>query len=303
MKRNGTSPARDLATKLVTALLVLGTNKSTLGSLAREVVRSIGTARSFIQCVTEFLVWRTAGGVGLDEPVTAVELEGYLTHESLRWRQKTLDQHRQALSLVFCVALMHVDAEVPTYASGRAYTCQEMELVAAHQQEHNALGTRLAFHSGLRAIELPELRPTGALPPADRPWHKNLFLGLEGGMFYGTTGKGGLPRRVWVPEKLHAQLQARSRSEALIVHDREIVRSTVFDVGGGHALSQSFSSASRRALGFSLGLHGLRHTYVQHRIEKLLGVGVAPLDALEIVSQEVGHLRADITTAYLTRRA
>ncbi|QDH60184.1 site-specific integrase [Pandoraea pnomenusa] len=302
MKKANPTPERDLAARLVSSLLMLRTSRATLRKLANNAIASVGTARNVVQCVTDFLTWRTAAEISLIEPVTRSELEAYLTHESFRWRQKTVDQHRQALSLVFCVTLMDVGAGIATHTRGRAYSATEMERIAVRQSGHNALSTRIAFHSGLRASELIELRIADEFPAADRPWRGDLFRGLNDGVLYGTTGKGGLARRVWIPADLHDQLQARRRTAPRYITDRGVVRSAFFDIGGGLALSQSFSDASQRALGFSLGLHGLRHAYVQNRLETLLSLGVAPIDALEIISQEVGHLRPDITTAYLVGR-
>ncbi|CAJ0895821.1 hypothetical protein R77564_03929 [Ralstonia sp. LMG 32965] len=294
---------QELARKLVSSVVALGKTKSSLGALLGHVIVSIGTARCVEQCVREFLTWRLGSGTGIDAPVTRAELEQYLMQESQRWRQKTLDQHRQALSLLFCVTLPNLEAEIPTFTIGRAYTREEMEQIARCQSEPNALGTRIAFSGGLRASELIELREAHELDPeSNRPWRHDLFLGLPEGFIYRTTGKGGLARRVWVPLELHEQLQLRRLETPASVVDRKVRRTRVFDIGGGQSLSESFSSSSIRTLGFSLGLHGLRHSYAQNRVEVLLTLGLAPLDCLEIVSQELGHLRPDISLAYTPRR-
>ncbi|NVH76113.1 site-specific integrase [Paraburkholderia sp. JPY432] len=300
---NPSQTANQLARKLVSSVLALGQSKTTLGTLAGCVIVSVGTARDFEQCVRDFLRWRVAGGQGIDAPVTRLELEEYLFQESDRWRQKTLDQHRQALSLVYTVALTRLEAQVPTFTNGRAYIEEEMEKAARHQSPRNALGTRAAFRSGLRAIELIELREAHELPPQpDRPWRTDLFLGLPEGVIYRTNGKGGLARSVWIPTELHEQLQTRRLAAPLNVIDRKINRQAVFDIGGGQSLSQSFSRASMSTLGFSLGFHGLRHAYAQNRLETLVGMGVDLLDAFEIISQEVGHLRPDVLWHYTPRR-
>ena len=61
----------------------------------------------------------------------------------------------------------------------------------------------------------------------------------------------------------------------------------------------SFSKASNRALFFSNGGHGLRHSYAQERMDELKGLGLSRQVALETVSQELGHFRAEITEVYL----
>lgn len=298
-----THSPRELARKLVSSVVAFGKKKNSLGALVDHVIVSVGTARSFEQCVREFLTWRLGGGTAIDAPVTRAELEHYLVQESQCWRQKTLDQHRQALSLLFCVTLPNFDAGIPTFTAGRAYTHEEMEKIARCQSEHNGLGTRIAFSSGLRASELIELREAHELDPeSNRPWRSDLFLGLPEGLIYRTAGKGGLARSVWIPHELHKQLQLRRLETPISVVDRTVHRTRVFDIGGGHSLSESFSSSSIRQLGFSMGLHGLRHAYAQRRLNVLLTMGQEPLDCLEIVSQELGHLRPEISLAYTPRR-
>ena len=72
-----------------------------------------------------------------------------------------------------------------------------------------------------------------------------------------------------------------------------------YDLGGGHAWSQSVSAASQLELGWSTGAHGLRHGYAQDRVGELQGSGHGHDSALETVSQEMGHFRPDITRVYL----
>jgi hypothetical protein len=93
-RRNKLLACEEFARQLVSPVLVLGQSKSSLGPLTQHVIRSVGTARDFQQCVREFLAWRVAGGVRIDAPVTRCELEEYLSQESSRWRQKTVDQHK-----------------------------------------------------------------------------------------------------------------------------------------------------------------------------------------------------------------
>lgn len=295
--------ANSLARKLISAVVALGQSKSALGAIAGHVIVSVGTARNFEQCVCDFLRWRLAGGTSIDAPVTRAELEQYLTQESQRWRQKTVDQHRQALSLVFSVALTRIDAQISTFTRGRAYAEDEMVAIARRQSSRNALATRVAFHSGMRASELYELREAHELDPEPgRPWRPDLFTGLPEGVIYRTTGKGGLARNIWIPVELHLQLQTRRLAMPAAVIDRKVHRETVFDLGGGQSLSQSFSETSVLVLGFSLGFHGLRHGYGQRRLETLIAMGLDPLDIFEMVSQELGHLRLDVLWHYTPPR-
>ncbi|RCS56703.1 site-specific integrase, partial [Brachybacterium sp. JB7] len=61
----------------------------------------------------------------------------------------------------------------------------------------------------------------------------------------------------------------------------------------------AFTRASQRGLGWSNGAHGVRHSYAQERMGELQRSGLAYRDALETVSQEMGHFRPAITEVYL----
>lgn len=112
-------------------------------------------------------------------------------------------------------------------------------------------------------------------------------------------GKGGLIRDVLIPNALATQLEQRRLAQPITVRDREINYLQRYDIGGGHKWSCSFSKASSRTLFFSNGGHGLRHSYAQERMNELKNLGLSRATALETVSQELGHFRAEITEIYL----
>lgn len=51
--------------------------------------------------------------------------------------------------------------------------------------------------------------------------------------------------------------------------------------------------AQKTELGFSHGAHGLRHGYAQSRLATLRELGLSDKDAKQIISQEMGHFRAN----------
>ena len=63
--------------------------------------------------------------------------------------------------------------------------------------------------------------------------------------------------------------------------------------------SEISAQASTRALGYSTGAHGVRHAYAQERMHELRSQGLDRWRALEVVSQEMGHFRPEITETYL----
>jgi hypothetical protein len=102
-----------------------------------------------------------------------------------------------------------------------------------------------------------------------------------------------------IPGDLARRLEASRLDEARTVTNRGIAYRQHYDIGGGNAWSKSFGEASTRALGWSHGAHGLRHSYAQERMHELQGRGKSYHHAREIASQELGHFREDIVEVYL----
>jgi len=223
----------------------------------------------------------------------------YLEERAEVRRQATLNQIRNALTTAFKIKLPMVRAQVESLRSRRSYTNAEVERVIQHQTLKNSLATRLALQAGLRAHELATLRRLDELQPSShRTWDERLFAGLEDVVIYVVVGKGGLRRKVPIPSALAVLLEARRLSLPQLVWDRGIKYELCYDVGFGQAFSQSFSAASKNALGLSRGAHGLRHSYAKNRTLTLRSIFGSQDIAQRIVSQELGHFRPDITLAY-----
>ena len=132
----------------------------------------------------------------------------------------------------------------------------------------------MAYHAGLRAHELLTLRPAGERSASGhRQWSAERFAAREGDR-YTVVGKGGLVREVVLSRELATALEARRLEEPRLVIDRGVHYHQCYDIGGGRAWSQSFSSASKRELGFTNGAHGLRHSYAQERMNELQQSGM-----------------------------
>ena len=102
-----------------------------------------------------------------------------------------------------------------------------------------------------------------------------------------------------IDKVLSARLEERRLDTAKTVYDRGIGYKTHYDIGGGKQWSDSFGKASERELGWSNGAHGLRHAFAQERMNTLQSMGYEYQQALEVVSQEMGHFRPEITEVYL----
>lgn len=291
------------AERVVRRNLALGTPRHTNPDDGK--IHSVRTSRNYRQALVQVARWMQANGhmQGLhrmDEDLAYA----YLEERAEVVRQKTLDLDRQAIQTLPDIGKLTPvrSALAPTKltTSGRAYTPLQVKMIASAQIDTNTLATLIAHAAGLRAHELFTLRPAAEQPASThRVWSDYRFFGRSDQKRYSVVGKGGLVREVMIPHRLVVYLEARRLDTPQPVIDRDVRYLKGYDMGGGHTWAKSFSSASQRVLNWSTGAHGLRHSYAQERIDELQMHGVWYDDALEIVSQEMGHFRATITKVYL----
>ncbi len=277
--------------------LALGTGRHDHRNDGR--IHSLGTARGYGQALKGFADYLREHRLGDLPGATDQEARQYLAERSHQVGQKTLDLDRQAIQMHLGLRLEVVRSDRESALSTRSYTPAQVERIASAQSEANGLATRLAYHAGLRAHELLTLRPAGERSASGhRQWSADRFAGREG-VRYTVVGKGGLVREVLLTRELAVAVEARRLEEPRLVVDRGVQYVQCYTIGGGRSWSQSFSSASRRELGFSNGGHGLRHSYVQERMDELQRRGMAYEQARATVAQEVGHFAGETTEAYL----
>lgn len=273
--------------------------KAKHGAELPQQVHSVGTARNYQQALIRLARWLGEQKLGDLNSLTAQTAKQYLNDRKTKVKQSTLDQDRQAIQVCLTEKLDVVKSDLKTQLHSRAYTPLQVELIAEAQTKANALATKIAAASGLRAHELLTLREgAGETASTHRKWTNERFSGMQG-IRYLVTGKGGLIREVMLPTQLDEELQAFKLIKKEKRTDRGIYYERYFNVGGGKAWSNSFTRASQRTLGWSRGAHGLRHSYAQERLQTLQNLGFLYEYALGIVSQELGHFRADITEVYL----
>lgn len=262
-------------------------------------LHSIGTERAYEQALAGLVDWldETKKGDlrGLDEDTA----KAYLVDRAAEVSQKTLDLDRQAINAYLNTKLPIISSEKGTILRSRAYTQDQIRMVADSQSVKNALATDLAAAAGLRAHELLTLRPV-AERGADthREYRNDRFSGRDG-VLYTVDGKGGLVREILLPHELAVRLESRRLAVPQTVYDRQIRYQQHYDIGGGKRWSDSFGKAANRALGWSTGAHGVRHTYAQERVLELQRQYYSFDDAKLVVSQELGHFRGDIIDTYL----
>jgi integrase len=276
---------------------------SIMKALQGNSIKSVGTVRNYEQALSQFCTFLASQGLHIRD-VGKAEAISYLEQRAEEVGQKTLDLDRQAIQ----AALMHTGAiqerlaviksEHQQVLEARAYTPEQVSMVAERQTEKHALATEIAHAAGLRAHELLTLAPATERPADIRPALESKFEGREG-VLYTVEGKGGLCREVMLPKDLADRLEDRRLTEPKQVTDRGVHYEQRYDIGAGNVFSASFSRASDRALDWSNGAHGLRHSYAIERMNELQSRGYDRDTALETVSQEMGHFRPDITEIYL----
>ncbi|MFW7525654.1 integrase domain-containing protein [Vibrio ostreicida] len=216
--------------------------------------------------------------------------------------QKSLDRDRKALSIALQINLDRSDytAIAEKELRSRSYSKDQISEITRHMSEKNALATQIAHTAGLRAHELITImRSNEGKSSSSREWNDDRFAGREGTVFI-VTGKGGLKREVLLPDTLAARLESRRLAEPKITTDRKVRYVQYYDIGGGNNLSSAFTRASKKALNFSHGLHGVRHSYAQERLDEVKYFFKIDHDeARDVVAQELGHFRGYITETYL----
>lgn len=248
-------------------------------------------------------------GLPMLRDMSVLDCIHYLERRSEEVRQATLDTER--LALQYTLELMgtlnktknerlptDIKSKLDEIKTSRAYTRDQVDLVKSRMSEKYRLIVEIKLATGLRTADFYTLRPISEQPPSNRPANAEKFLGRDG-LSYTTDSKGGLIREVRIPEHLAEKLERFRLDEPVKVVDRGVSYNKHYDITAGKLLSNAFGQASIRALGWSRGVHGLRHTYAQERMKELQNHGLSYERALETVSQELGHFSPNTTLAYL----
>jgi len=281
---------------------------SVINALQRSgEIQSLRTADNYRQALTQVCRFVKSERLGSLRDLTPEKAISYLEMRGEEIGQKTLDQERHAIQAMMqhLTHKLDVKAHLPSVKSdyqqiltSRSYTTQQVAMVAEAQRDMNSLSTKIAHAAGLRGHELLTLRRIEERDPSSRPALAEKFQGREGER-YTVKGKGGLVREICIPDNLAQQLESRRLEFPIKVTDRTVHYAQHYDINGGKKWSSSFTQASNRALGWSTGAHGLRHSYAQERMHELQSAGMNRNLALEVVSQEMGHFRPEITETYL----
>lgn len=291
--------SKEKAQHVVGKLSAIGTARHGNNNDGR--IHSLGTARNYQQALTLFNEWLQQTRQGDVASATREQALQYLDLRSGEVRQKTLDMDRQAIQAAMGEKLPVIRSEIETILTTRSYTDAQLQLLMAAQSPRHAFSTMIARAAGLRAHELLTLLPAHERPASThREWRQDKFAAMGEVSIWTVVGKGGLCREVALSKQLSAELEAKRLEIPVTVKDRGIVYRQQYDISGGRNWSQSFSSASKRALGWSQGGHGgCRHSYAQERLAVLQAYGYSAADAKLLISQSLGHFRGSLVEIYL----
>lgn len=280
----------------------------------KGLVDSISTGNTYRDCLKVFCDFIKENKLGDLRSVPPDVVNRFLKERSQQVGQKSCDKYKQAIQAFLQARgdipmnshLPPVRSEISQKLGHRAYTARQVEIVKTAQDPKFHLSTDLAYRCGLRAHELLTLRKIEEKAPDKRFYtdgsEKKLPTKFKGrdknSVAYVVTGKGGLTREIRVPADLAARLESLRLNSPETVVDRGIRYIQHYDIPGGKRFTDSFTRASKRALGWTTGAHGLRHSYAQERMKEV--AALCPYEQVkETVSQELGHFRPSITDTYL----
>ena len=272
--------------------------------LAGHKITSVLTERAHTSALTVFATWLLARSGKHLKNASHADAQIYLNWRANQVRQSTLSLDRQSINmhLRFIKPLPFAVSNIPTVVEDRAYSTSELAYLRSKTSPSMAFSIALAANAGLRSMELITLAPLDRLRPSDRAWHPLRFQGREHDSPFAVHGKGGLAREIRLVPDLASQLVELKRPAKTIISHLTAHLPSHYDLTGGNAFCSTFGRLSKRELGFSHGAHGLRHTFAQGRFLDLIYSGNDASDALDILSQEMGHFAVTNTLIYLRNR-
>ncbi len=266
----------------------------------KYMIRSIGSERTCRSVLRNLGKWLWQKGIRL-ENATHKDITRFIEYKSNYVCQKTLDRYSMILGRFCRNRFKHVTSKVETVKPrGRAYVHKwAAKLLESCACARMAISIALCYFCGLRAIELCNIARLEEQPRSPRDWYDNLFIFSDEWVPYTVKGKGGLIRMVAVPKVLSEMLEKFRREDVVRITDREIHHISRYDIPCGKIFSARMAKLSKKYFGISNGAHGLRYSYTQRRLVKLVAEGVPFSTARSIVTQEIGHFSDSNIRYYL----
>lgn len=273
-------------------------------------IKSVGTARVYQRGLRNVATKFAADEIALKD-VTPEIFNIYLEIRAKEVSQRNLDIERMATQMLmwYISKKLPVGETLPVvrsrlqidYAS-KAYTAEQFqEITKQHikdRRSHDLLATEIAYAAGLRAHELLTLEPASERLMDIRQSPREEFVGIEG-FRYSVVDRGGKIREVCIQSFLANLLEERRLENPQEFHNDGRYFTKKYNLAGGESWSNSFDRASKTALSWSYGVHGLRSSYAQERMGELQDRGHVHKDALKIVSREMGIDSRTLETNHL----
>lgn len=294
-----------------------------MDALKKLDLYSDATIRTYGERVTLTAKYLNEHNYGVLHELTPAGAAKYLLSREGLVSQKTLDMDRNALEAMMRHVsnalgederLEKIKSVLPDkrrrvkrksgvgmrlFKGSRIYTAAQIDLLVTRQTPHNALATRIAEETGVRAHELLSLKPKNFRSAENKMVHPLLFAGMTDGYHpYQVDNGGNFVREVRLSTSLASQLEALKLEEPRLIKDRGVAFQQRYEIGGGQVWTKSFGDASKRALGWSRGSFGLRHVYAQRRLSYLSGL-VPYHEAMGVVAIELGLSGAEKVIPYL----
>ena len=143
--------------------LFQSTNKQALEAIKKlqegGKIKSVGTNRNYLAALKHIAKHIKTSNL---RDLTTTEATQYLVDRSVVVGQKSLDMSRQVMQHLLNEKLTVIKTEKKekkaTSSSKGGYTPEQVTFIADHQNERNALATKLSYAAGLWAHELLTLR-------------------------------------------------------------------------------------------------------------------------------------------------
>lgn len=262
-------------------------------------ITGIGTEVAYRNSITVFSFWLWDTDRKKLRTATIDDAKEWLRIRSGSVVQKTLDLDRQALANKFRTRLQFVMSEVPTFPVWRPYSAGQIKMLIQGTSANLALSIAICSIAGLRSMELISICRASDHEESTRDWVEGRFAGRESWAVFIVQGKGNLWREVRCPPAIAEELETHRRSAPVRVRNRERDHWSYYNITSGQSFCQAFSRLSKKALGWSHGAHGLRHTFAVSRLFELRQLGLERIKSLKILAGELGHFSISTTQGYL----
>jgi len=280
-------------------------------------IRCFNTANQYEGIYRRFSEWMEKEGISTPlNKATQEHVERYLEVRRHEIKDTNLANHRTALQIHLRNIHPKIHAKEPIElarfkstvgepkSAPRALNREQVKrCISGARTIQQKVAIAATYEGGLRTKELITLCPLHERPVTHREedWlpaatsvsketlPERFSGGREHWVRYSVIGKGKLPREVRLSPTTAKMVESLRFEKSIGRKDRGIGYEQRYDLAAGQALSESFREICIKANGFTPGVHGLRHSFAQERLQELMADGRTESEAKAILTQETGH--------------